>query len=132
MLPLVPFIAFRPMTGPCADCGRRGIFWVEQNGRSRRLLCETCTQRSLAAMDPMAARFLADWLPVRSTGNLNIEGLPDDTRCPTCGTTFAEFEATGRAGCGGCYYTFEDAIMPALRILHGSESASAMGDLGGG
>jgi protein arginine kinase activator len=130
--PGVPFgVLWCSMSRVCAECGGRGIFWVEQNDRSRSLLCESCTQRSLAALDPLAARFLADWLPVRSEGGLKIEGLPDETLCPVCGTTFAEFESSGQAGCGGCYRTFEVAIMPALRILHGSESASTMGDSGG-
>lgn len=39
--------------------------------------------------------------------------------CPICGMSIADFEATGRLGCGGCYQAFADALRPVIRRYHG-------------
>jgi hypothetical protein len=105
----------------CDTCDGPGLFGVEQNGRSRRLLCDRCTGRALAGLDPIIALFFERWLPLRDADLSRPDDLPDETRCPACGTTFAEVEQTGRLGCGACYKAFEKAVMPALRILHSGE-----------
>ena len=49
--------------------------------------------------------------PARTTNSL---------ACPGCGETLADFERTGRLGCSDCYTTFQDAITPILKRVHGS------------
>jgi protein arginine kinase activator len=45
---------------------------------------------------------------------------PTDTaRCTFCGTTMADFKATGRWGCARCYSQFEVGIRDLLRRVHG-------------
>lgn len=39
-------------------------------------------------------------------------------KCPTCGTSFAEFKQTGRLGCPGCYAAFEAQLEPILDQAH--------------
>ena len=113
---------------PCSLCNTRpAIFHVEQNGRPRRLLCDRCAQSTLAGLDPMAARFLENWLPVRGGDTAEAAGLPGDHRCPSCGMTFAEFERIGLLGCGDCYRAFRKAVLPALRMLHGEEGPAVAG-----
>jgi protein arginine kinase activator len=109
----------------CSTCRRPAIFTVEQNGRSRRLLCDRCAQSTLAGFDPVAARFFENWLPTRLAVDTTLDALPAETACPRCGTTYAEFERVGLAGCAGCYVAFEPAILPALRRLHGAAAPHA-------
>ncbi|HVA57543.1 MAG: UvrB/UvrC motif-containing protein [Gemmatimonadaceae bacterium] len=47
---------------------------------------------------------------------------PEDRgeQCAFCGSTMADFRATGRWGCGRCYVTFESSMRGLLRRLHGS------------
>ena len=40
--------------------------------------------------------------------------------CPLCGNTLANFEKTGRMGCGECYNTFASQITPVIKRVHGS------------
>lgn len=108
----------------CEQCGERGIFEVEQSGRLRRLLCGRCTRSALAGLDPMAARFFENWLPVRELIPSSLGDLPDSSVCLDCGTTFAEFERGGLVGCPLCYQVFGSAIVPALKILHQSGGGS--------
>jgi len=42
-------------------------------------------------------------------------------KCPVCGTTYYDFQRTGRLGCGKCYETFAAKLAGLLRRIHGSE-----------
>lgn len=106
----------------CTCCNSRGLFHVEHTGSSRRLLCHRCTERELATIDPIAARFFKNWLPVQE--NLKTPAGSVQPACPTCNTTYAEFEQTGLLGCSHCYQSFAAAVMPALTILHSHEGLS--------
>lgn len=44
--------------------------------------------------------------------------LPDDLRCPTCGTTFNDLRGGGLMGCADCYTAFEKGLSPLLDDLH--------------
>ena len=39
-------------------------------------------------------------------------------RCPGCGITFNQFRKTGKLGCGKCYETFEEELMPIISDIH--------------
>ena len=43
----------------------------------------------------------------------------DAARCNFCGSTMADFRATGRWGCARCYSQFEAGIRELLRRVHG-------------
>ena len=38
-------------------------------------------------------------------------------RCPSCGTTLADFRRTGLLGCAECYREFRADILPAVRTV---------------
>lgn len=46
------------------------------------------------------------------------DDIPDDLRCPTCGTTFHDLRGGGLMGCADCYTTFEKALAPLLDDIH--------------
>lgn len=40
-------------------------------------------------------------------------------RCTVCGSTFSDIAKSGRVGCGECYETFKEELLPSLQRLHG-------------
>lgn len=39
-------------------------------------------------------------------------------KCPACGFSYEDFKKKGRLGCGKCYETFRQAILPLLKKIH--------------
>jgi protein arginine kinase activator len=48
-----------------------------------------------------------------------VSAPADGARCTFCGSTMADFRATGRWGCARCYSQFEGGIRELLRRVHG-------------
>ncbi len=42
------------------------------------------------------------------------------TRCDCCGSTFADIAKSGKCGCGKCYTTFYEQLLPYFKRVHGS------------
>lgn len=42
-------------------------------------------------------------------------------KCPVCGTTYHDFQKTGRLGCGRCYDVFAKNLSELFRKIHGSD-----------
>lgn len=40
--------------------------------------------------------------------------------CPVCGHTWADFNKTGKFGCGECYHVFSNGTSAVLRQIHSS------------
>ena len=43
-----------------------------------------------------------------------------ELKCPGCGLTLTDFKKIGRLGCDRCYETFQKALLPLLRKIHGT------------
>ena len=41
-------------------------------------------------------------------------------KCDCCGLTFEEIKRSGRMGCGQCYQTFAQQLIPMVQKIHGS------------
>lgn len=44
----------------------------------------------------------------------------EEAKCPVCGRTYRDFQATGKLGCGKCYEIFSAPLSSTLRQLHGN------------
>lgn len=49
-----------------------------------------------------------------------VESKPSNPVCEKCGTSYQDFQKTGKFGCDNCYKMHEDTIIPLLRRLHGN------------
>lgn len=50
----------------------------------------------------------------------NAQTISDGgVRCKCCGSSFSDIAQSGRVGCGECYETFKNELMPSLNRLHG-------------
>lgn len=44
-----------------------------------------------------------------------------DQACSQCGTTLSQIKNYGKVGCGNCYDTFMDALLPYITKIHGAD-----------
>lgn len=110
----------------CSECGKRPatvhITKIENGKKSDMHLCEQCALAK-GALNFNTGFSINDLL----TGILNNgDALPikmdfmDDPVCPVCGIKYSRFRETGRFGCGSCYKTFGDRLIPLFRRIHGN------------
>ncbi|MFH0963952.1 MAG: UvrB/UvrC motif-containing protein [Planctomycetota bacterium] len=83
-------------------------------------LCAECAKGQgviIKAQDALAAL-------LANIGQLAAKELEKgaDLRCPSCGTSFADFRTRGRLGCPRDYEVFREMLEPLLMKIHGSLS----------
>ncbi len=111
----------------CDICGRREatvhLTEVINDEVTKLHLCEQCAKEKSEEMhshfgltDLLAG--LMDMGPAIPEGRIKEE---IDVKCPGCGSTYFDFQKTGRLGCGKCYETFEKNLSELLRKIHGAD-----------
>jgi protein arginine kinase activator len=50
----------------------------------------------------------------------HVETKPVSPVCERCGTSYEDFQRTGKLGCNNCYTIYKDSFTPLLRRLHGN------------
>lgn len=93
----------------CEHCGRDGAQprSIEGSGEPKEVfLCDDCYKKLYG--EQSEGEFFAAF----SKGGA-------DKACPDCGTTLADFRATGLLGCARCYATFRKELVPAVRSAQG-------------
>ncbi len=107
----------------CHICGKKEatVHFTEvvDNQISELHLCEECAQKKGLSIQPHFS--IADLL----VGLINLGITPPKIEekgltCKNCGLTYSKFSKIGRLGCSECYQTFEKALTPLLRKIHGS------------
>lgn len=116
----------------CERCGEREatVHTTERSEgfEANRWLCPTC-----AGLDPVGGggedepgggdweggekdaaldRFIGQMFAGTAAGG---DDVPD---CPSCGTSYASFRASGRLGCPRCYVAFRRLLLPFLGRFH--------------
>ncbi len=80
-------------------------------------ICEQCAKEKAVDLSP----------PV--SFNEVLSGLVDfadhketqlDVKCSECGMTYDEFKTNGRLGCAICYESFQKALIPLIKNIHGA------------
>lgn len=105
----------------CAACGLH-LATVRVTGSTQDgvCLCSAClsarNQAAIPSYTQDLARFFALLAPTRAQ-RLPALPLGPDLVCPGCRLLYRDFARDGLAGCGRCYATFADAIVPAIRDL---------------
>jgi len=87
-------------------------------------LCEICASQTLgntlelSGINKDILGNISDMLAGYSYAN---DGdIQISLECPSCGTSSAQFQKTGRLGCDKCYDTFEDKLTILLKRLQGT------------
>ncbi|MCB1126312.1 MAG: UvrB/UvrC motif-containing protein [Verrucomicrobiae bacterium] len=81
-------------------------------------LCEKCAKEK-GIDDPMGFS-LADLLMGLGASQGLAQGTTEgeDTACPKCGFTQADFKKSGRLGCADCYQHFAEGLEGMLKGMH--------------
>ena len=76
-------------------------------------LCAECAaKKGLGAMGSVFGSMLGGIFS-------DFVGPSPAAKCKVCGSTFAEFTRTGKAGCPSCYEEFYPQLLPTLQKIHG-------------
>jgi len=108
----------------CENCGKAQAKVhmteiVSENEKREHHLCERCAEKlgytikQHFSLSEVLASLGAAQLAAR-------EAQVPDVKCPSCGITFAEFQAAGRFGCAEDYDVFSELIEPRLDRFHDS------------
>ena len=81
-------------------------------------LCDECAKAK--GLDNNLAFFpFADAkLGLGASSEIESAGGGQETRCPKCGFTQADFKKSGRLGCPECYTTFAEGLGGLLKTMH--------------
>lgn len=88
-------------------------------GKTKKVdLCDACAKEK--GVDDPAGFSLADLLMGLGAASELAKSIPDaeETKCPRCGLSQADFKKTGRLGCDQCYATFHDGLNSLLKNMH--------------
>lgn len=106
----------------CDNCHERDaavhLTTIENNAVHQLHLCEKCAaERGLETQAAKQSHPLGEFLQQQlAAAAPSVEG----TKCAFCGTSMADFKATGRWGCARCYTNFEAGVRELLRRVHGN------------
>ncbi len=122
----------------CQHCGQREatVHLVEMDASRRRdlWLCSECAEaEQWRRMDSVSDRDQDEDVPGEQGGEipgafdamlafLGQAGRPEprdgETACGHCGTTWVDFQSSGRLGCARCYQAFRRPLLPLLAAFH--------------
>jgi protein arginine kinase activator len=107
----------------CDTCHERDavvhLTQIVDNNVTQLHLCERCAaERGVETTVAAPKHPLGEFLHAVQEQLAPATESPE--RCDFCGSTMADFRATGRWGCARCYAVFETSMRGLLRRVHGS------------
>lgn len=99
---------------------------IVQKHKQETHLCEGCAQsRGVPYKAPFVAAAKEKAGGPAKKAEAAVSGPPQvppelAAPCPGCGMSFADFRASGRLGCPGCYEAFRKGLVPLLEKIHGA------------
>jgi protein arginine kinase activator len=114
----------------CEECKKRkaviNFTQIIDNKVTTSHLCESCAEKKgIGGQVKLSAKPLNNFIS-HIGSQLQEEkeksgGSAEEKTCPSCGSTFKEFQETGKLGCPRCYFTFEQELGILLRRIQGSQ-----------
>ncbi|MBO7520966.1 MAG: UvrB/UvrC motif-containing protein [Opitutales bacterium] len=112
----------------CDICGAPATVHITKivNGQKIKMhLCQSCAQKNA---ELYSSGFPADIFPQIKKLEEKIMDMASSAKtpeispqiCPKCGSTFADFEKSGRFSCPECYKAFESRVLQILAQMHGA------------
>lgn len=80
-------------------------------------LCEECAKEK-GVNDPAAFSLANLLLGLGASQALERASGQQESACPACGFTQADFKKTGRLGCPACYEHFAEGLTTLLKSMH--------------
>ena len=105
----------------CEECGKNEsavhLTHIMNGEKVEMQLCKECAakkgfQSSVGTVENIVSKIVS--------GPEEEKGKKESLTCKRCGTTFKQFQKSGRLGCSNCYVVFEEKLKDLLRKIHGS------------
>jgi len=113
----------------CQECKKRSavvhMTEITNNKKTEYHLCQECAQKKddLNLFAPLSINdILAGFLSTDKSAQ--TIGKKESERCETCGIDYSLFKKTGRLGCGDCYKSFRNQLIPLIKRVQGSTAHS--------
>lgn len=110
----------------CDKCGKNPAVVhriTTINGKKKEVhLCKECAmqEKGIIIDSPFSINaLLSSLLDMGGETPIKVEKL-ETVKCSQCGMGFVEFKKTGKLGCGKCYASFEDRLLPLLKRVQGN------------
>ncbi len=111
----------------CENCQQRmasvHFTQIVNNKKIEMHLCKQCAkEKGQISFGPSIEMgdFFTGLMGMGGYNKAFIESKPRNPVCEKCGTSYQDFQKTGKFGCDNCYEMYEDSIKPLLRRLHGN------------
>lgn len=108
----------------CQNCGATDavvhLTQIVNDEMSTHHLCEKCAGEKGFDVGPSASDLPAMDVLAQMAADQPV-GRAAEGACSFCGLGYQEFKKTGRLGCPHCYETFNEALPPLLKRIHGSD-----------
>jgi protein arginine kinase activator len=114
----------------CQSCGQKEscvhITKIINGNKIEMHLCEDCAKQKhdfniSSPMNfgvPLSIQNILDGFFETFPGSPKT--LNNEVRCTVCEKSLSEFRRHGNLGCGNCYNTFKESMMPLIRRIHGN------------
>ena len=110
----------------CDKCGKNPavvhrITTINEKKQEVHLCKECAMQENVMFMDDTFSinALLSSLLDMGTDTPIKIEKL-QGLKCSQCGQSFEEFKKTGRLGCGACYNSYRDRLIPLIKRVQGN------------
>jgi len=81
-------------------------------------ICQECAQSKAKTLNEQL--HLSGFLGGLAATQENKGSRESRLKCSFCGFRFQEFKTKGRLGCGVCYSSFRQQLIPLIKKIHGS------------
>ena len=102
----------------CEKCGKNYAtthIKTVVNGIVREYnLCSECAAKSGYGSNSITGMLASMF------GDVSAPAVKNQKCCSVCGAKFSDIAKTGKMGCGECYKTFKDEILPYIKRVHGA------------
>jgi len=113
----------------CQDCKKKSasihMTEIVNNKKTEFHLCQECAQKKegFIMFSPLSINdILASFLNAEQT--FQAVGMKEVEKCGTCGIDYNDFKKSGRLGCGDCYKSFKNQLLPIIKRVQGGAAHS--------
>jgi len=110
----------------CESCKKRkaiiNFTQIVENQVTTFHLCENCAdEKGISNQESLAESPLNNFISQIGSHLKEEKDQTGGKSCENCGSTFKEFQGSGRLGCPQCYFAFEQELGNLLRRIQGSQ-----------
>ncbi len=106
----------------CETCGKQATVFITEIKSGKKIekhLCEQCAAQSEGGFAPKPHMPINELLTNFVMNHTGLQSKPtENSACPQCGITWAEFRQSGLLGCEHDYPTFEKEMTSLLKRAH--------------